>query len=110
MTYSAGSIVVLKSGGPAMTVVAADEENIECVWMTDVGELSRESIPAIALEAVETEEEEDEESGDEDEDFDDEDEDEEEEEEEEDGDDVRAEDDDDDDSKKKKKKKKELAD
>lgn len=58
MDYSAGSIVVLKSGGPAMTVVSATETDIECVWMNDVGELSRETIPAIALEAVEAEDEE----------------------------------------------------
>ena len=56
MDYSAGSIVVLKSGGPAMTVVASTENDVECVWMNEVGELSRETIPAIALEAVETEE------------------------------------------------------
>ena len=57
MDYSAGSIVVLKSGGPAMTVVSSTETDIECVWMNDVGELSRETIPAIALEAVEAEDE-----------------------------------------------------
>lgn len=55
MDYSAGSIVVLKSGGPAMTVVSSTENDVECVWMNDVGELSRETIPAIALEAVEGE-------------------------------------------------------
>ena len=67
MSYSAGDIVVLKSGGPAMTVVAADGENIECIWMSEVGELARETIPAIALEAVEIEED-DEDEDEEDED------------------------------------------
>jgi uncharacterized protein YodC (DUF2158 family) len=60
MSYSAGSIVVLKSGGPAMTVVAAKGDEIECVWMTEVGELARETIPAIALDAVEIDEDDEE--------------------------------------------------
>jgi len=67
MSYSAGDIVVLKSGGPAMTVVAATGENIECIWMSEVGELARETIPAIALEAVEIDED-DEDEDEEDED------------------------------------------
>ena len=57
MDYSAGSIVVMKSGGPAMTVVSSNGTDVECVWMNDVGELSRETIPAVALEAVEAEDE-----------------------------------------------------
>ena len=61
MTFSAGSIVVLKSGGPAMTVVSADEEGVECIWMSDVGELSRDIIPAVVLEQVEIGDDEDEE-------------------------------------------------
>ena len=68
MDYSAGSIVVLKSGGPAMTVVSSNETDIECVWMNDVGEMSRETIPAIALEPVETEEDDADEDSDEEED------------------------------------------
>jgi uncharacterized protein YodC (DUF2158 family) len=64
MSYSAGSIVVLKSGGPAMTVVAAKGDEIECVWMTEVGELARETIPAIALDAVEIDEDDEEEDED----------------------------------------------
>ncbi|HWK94858.1 MAG TPA: DUF2158 domain-containing protein [Pseudolabrys sp.] len=66
MSFSAGSIVVLKSGGPAMTVVSADEEGVECIWMSDVGELSRDVIPAVALEQVEIGDDEDEEEDDED--------------------------------------------
>lgn len=53
MIFPAGSIVVLKSGGPAMTVVASSEGEVECVWMNEVGELSRDTIPAIALDPVE---------------------------------------------------------
>lgn len=67
MSYSAGSIVVLKSGGPAMTVVAVNEDDIECVWIGEEGDLFRQAIPAIALEAVEVEED-DEDEDEEDED------------------------------------------
>lgn len=70
MTYSAGNIVVLKSGGPAMTVVSAKGDEVECIWMTDVGELARETIPAIALEEVELDEEGDEDEEDEEDDED----------------------------------------
>jgi uncharacterized protein YodC (DUF2158 family) len=66
MSFSAGSIVVLKSGGPAMTVVAANEDGVECIWMSDVGELSRDVIPAVALEQVEIGDDEDDEEEDED--------------------------------------------
>lgn len=69
MTFSAGSIVVLKSGGPAMTVVSSSDNEAECVWIGDIGEFFRHAIPAIALEQVEEEDIEDE---DEDEDSDDE--------------------------------------
>ncbi|WP_137045714.1 YodC family protein [Pseudolabrys sp. FHR47] len=65
MSYSAGSIVVLKSGGPAMTVVAVNEDDIECVWIGEEGDLFRQAIPAVALEAVEVEEDEDEDEEDE---------------------------------------------
>ncbi len=49
-----------------MTVVAASEEGVECIWMSDVGELSRDVIPAVALEQVEVGDDEDDEEDDED--------------------------------------------
>jgi len=52
MAYAAGSIVVLKSGGQLMTVVSASDDEIECVWLGEDGELFRHAIPAIALEAA----------------------------------------------------------
>jgi uncharacterized protein YodC (DUF2158 family) len=52
MAYAAGSVVVLKSGGLLMTVVSASDDEIECVWLGEEGELFRHSIPAIALEAA----------------------------------------------------------
>ena len=62
MTIEAGAVVVLKSGGMAMTVVSADDDAAECVWCGEEGELFRETIPTVALMvAVEKDEEKDEE-------------------------------------------------
>jgi uncharacterized protein YodC (DUF2158 family) len=52
MAFAAGSVVVLKSGGLLMTVVSASDDEIECVWLGEEGELFRHNIPAIALEAA----------------------------------------------------------
>ncbi len=71
MAYAAGSVVVLKSGGLLMTVVSASDDEIECVWLGEDGELFRQNIPAVALEAAPVadhdDDEEDEEEDDEDE-------------------------------------------
>jgi uncharacterized protein YodC (DUF2158 family) len=70
MAYAAGSVVVLKSGGLLMTVVSASDDEIECVWLGEDGELFRQNIPAVALEAAPVadhdDDEEDEEEDDED--------------------------------------------
>ena len=52
MTFAAGNIVVLKSGGPAMTVISTAGDDVECVWIGDLGELFRHAIPAVALESA----------------------------------------------------------
>jgi uncharacterized protein YodC (DUF2158 family) len=71
MAFEPGDVVVLKSGGLAMTVSAVDEDSVECLWLGEEGELFRESIPTVALIAAsdaaeeDTEEEEEEESDDE---------------------------------------------
>ena len=86
MAFAPGDVVTLKSGGHSMTVVSIDEEDVDCLWVGDDGELFRQSIPAIALTVIElTEIDEEEEAKDEEEEEngDDEDGDEEEEEEEE---------------------------
>jgi uncharacterized protein YodC (DUF2158 family) len=54
MAYAAGSVVVLKSGGQLMTVVSASDDEIECVWLGEEGELFRNTIPAVALMAAPT--------------------------------------------------------
>ena len=67
MTYEAGSVVMLKSGGQPMTVIAASEEGVECVWIGEEGEFFRHTIPAIALEQAASEDDEEEEEEEEDE-------------------------------------------
>jgi uncharacterized protein YodC (DUF2158 family) len=57
MAFVPGNVVMLKSGGHSMTVVAVGDEDIDCLWVGDDGELFRQSIPAIALTVIEIEEE-----------------------------------------------------
>jgi uncharacterized protein YodC (DUF2158 family) len=49
MAFKPGDVVFLKSGGQPMTVAAVDEDNIECLWIGEEGELFRETIPSIVL-------------------------------------------------------------
>jgi uncharacterized protein YodC (DUF2158 family) len=85
MTFAPGDVVTLKSGGHPMTVVTAGDEDIDCLWLGDDGELFRQSIPAIALSVIELAENDEEEEHEEEDEDEDEDEDDEDEEEEEDG-------------------------
>ena len=57
MQLKAGDVVVLKSGGQPLTVAAVDDQNIECIWIGEEGELFRETFPAVTLERVEVESE-----------------------------------------------------
>ena len=77
MELKAGDVVILKSGGPALTVAEVTDELVECVWIGEEGDLFREKLPASVLELAhididtsddEDEQDEDEESEDEDED------------------------------------------
>jgi len=63
-----GDIAVLRSGGQPMTVVAVEGEEARCMWMSEEGELYRESIPLLALERLDEEDEEDDDEDDEDDD------------------------------------------
>jgi uncharacterized protein YodC (DUF2158 family) len=71
MAFEPGDVVVLKSGGLAMTVAAVEEDSVECLWLGEEGELFRESIPSVALIAAsdatdeDAEEEEEESNGEE---------------------------------------------
>lgn len=57
MAIAPGEIVQLKSGSPALTVIAVDGEMVEVVWFAEeVAEFRTQKIPAIALDALELEE------------------------------------------------------
>jgi len=72
MTFRAGDIVTLKSGGQALTVAAINDEDATCIWLGEEGDLFREQIPLIALEAILDPEDEEEEEEEEEEEPDDE--------------------------------------
>jgi uncharacterized protein YodC (DUF2158 family) len=52
MAIEPGNVVVLKSGGQPMTVAAVEDNSVECLWLSDEGELFRETIPSVALSVV----------------------------------------------------------
>ena len=52
MSFEAGDVVMLKSGGQPMTVALIDADEALCLWMGDEGDLFRERLPALALIAV----------------------------------------------------------
>lgn len=70
MAFAPGDVVQLKSGSPALTVVAADGDDVTVFWYAEeVGEFRKTTLPAIALDALdipdfETEEEDDEDEAD----------------------------------------------
>lgn len=47
-----GDIVMLKSGGPALTVAEVDGEAAECIWIGEEGDLYRETLPLVVLESA----------------------------------------------------------
>ena len=50
MDFTVGDVVRLKSDGPKMTVIGADEEGrITCKWFTRAGKTKEEAFPAEAL-------------------------------------------------------------
>lgn len=68
MAFEAGDVVVLKSGGHAMTVITVDADQAECIWTGEDGDLFRETIPTVALESaqeIETDDEAEEDDNDE---------------------------------------------
>jgi uncharacterized protein YodC (DUF2158 family) len=42
VAFEPGDVVMLKSGGHSMTVVSVGEEDIDCLWVSDDGELFRQ--------------------------------------------------------------------
>jgi uncharacterized protein YodC (DUF2158 family) len=54
MKFEPGRIVALKSGGPPLTVVATEGEEVRCIWFAHADDRLQEArIPAVCLEAVE---------------------------------------------------------
>lgn len=52
MAFEAGEVVVLKSGGMAMTVAAVGDDGVQCLWLGEDGDLFRETLPPSVLELV----------------------------------------------------------
>lgn len=72
MTFNAGDVVILKSGGQPLTVASVSSNEATCLWIGEEGDLFREVIPFVALTTFDLdgddEDEEHDEDGDEDED------------------------------------------
>jgi uncharacterized protein YodC (DUF2158 family) len=50
MAFSAGDVVVLKSGSPTMTVAEASAEAVVCVWFDpEKGEFRTQALPTSVL-------------------------------------------------------------
>lgn len=75
MTYNAGDVVMLKSGGQALTVASVEADEVTCIWIGEEGDLFREKIPVAALSLLDLDEEDDQEEADGDDEDDEEDED-----------------------------------
>lgn len=67
MRLKAGDVVILKSGGQAMTVAEVTDETVECIWLGEEGDLFREKLPASVLEVAHIDMSDDEDEHDEDE-------------------------------------------
>jgi len=50
MGLKAGDVVILKSGGQALTVADVTDEMVECIWLGEEGDLFREKLPPAVLE------------------------------------------------------------
>ena len=55
MDVKPGDVVVLKSGGQALTVAEVNDKDAKCVWIGDDGDLFRETLPLVVLERAEVE-------------------------------------------------------
>jgi uncharacterized protein YodC (DUF2158 family) len=55
MDVKPGDVVMLKSGGQALTVAEVNDKEAECVWIGDDGDLFRETLPLVVLERAEIE-------------------------------------------------------
>jgi uncharacterized protein YodC (DUF2158 family) len=53
MELKPGDVVILKSGGQAITVADVHEDAVACVWMGEEGDLFRETLPLAVVELAE---------------------------------------------------------
>ena len=61
MTFKAGDLAQLKSGGPAMVVTGTDNAGVHCLWYGEANDdIKTAVIPEIALEPHDLELEDDE--------------------------------------------------
>jgi len=49
MKFEPGDVVVLRSGGQAMTVAAVGDDEVDCIWTSADGQFCQETIPGVAL-------------------------------------------------------------
>ena len=49
-SFEPGNVVMLKSGGQALTVVSTSAQGVQCVWIGEEGDLFSATLPAVALE------------------------------------------------------------
>ena len=61
MELKPGDVVILKSGGNALTVAEVHEDTVACIWMGEEGDLFRETLPVAVLELAEIDDSDDEE-------------------------------------------------
>jgi uncharacterized protein YodC (DUF2158 family) len=48
--FEPGNVVMLKSGGQALTVVSITAQGVQCIWIGEAGDLFNATLPAVALE------------------------------------------------------------
>jgi uncharacterized protein YodC (DUF2158 family) len=58
MAFNVGDVVMLKSGGQALTVASVEADAVTCIWIGEQGDLFREAIPAATLSLLDLEEDE----------------------------------------------------
>ncbi len=50
-SFEPGNVVILKSGGQALTVVSSTAQGVQCIWIGEEGDLFSATLPAVTLEA-----------------------------------------------------------
>ena len=53
MDIKPGDVVILKSGGQPLTVAEVNGDSVACLWLSEEGDLFRETLPRAVLDVVE---------------------------------------------------------